>query len=245
MHEKDHTMGVPATPLSIGDESTGQLGADIRLLGNLLGEIIREQHGDAAFDLVERVRTQARSRREYATDATPTLALAATIDALTLDEHRVLIKAFSNYFQNMVKFSYALYGNEGTEPNYKYTVKMVRSAITQFEIGINGDKTKVPVGGQKAGVWPGPGAPSFRIGLIAGGTDIGGPEFKGLWSVFRFFADADSQSGFNFVFIPRQGQSNRPIAEQRYEITVDTGGSPVVFSQEFLRTLKCVSAVSR
>ena len=25
--------------------------------------------------------------------------LAATIDALTLDEHRVLIKAFSNYFQ--------------------------------------------------------------------------------------------------------------------------------------------------
>src|SRR6185503_2483220 len=99
MHEKGHTMGVPATPLSIGDESTGQLGADIRLLGNLLGEIIREQHGDAAFDLVERVRTQARSRREYATDATPTLALAATIDALTLDEHRVLIKAFSNYFQ--------------------------------------------------------------------------------------------------------------------------------------------------
>ena len=81
------------------DESLSQLGADIRLLGNLLGEIIREQHGDAAFDLVERVRAQARSRREHATDATQTLALAATIDALTLDEHSVLIKAFSNYFQ--------------------------------------------------------------------------------------------------------------------------------------------------
>ena len=80
------------------DESLSQLGTDIRLLGNLLGEIIREQHGDAAFDLVERVRAQARSRRE-ATDAAPTLALAATIDALTLDEHSVLIKAFSNYFQ--------------------------------------------------------------------------------------------------------------------------------------------------
>ena len=48
---------------------------------------------------MERVRTQARSRREYATDVTPTLVLAGTIDALTLDEHRVLIKAFSNYFQ--------------------------------------------------------------------------------------------------------------------------------------------------
>ena len=46
------------------DESLSQLGTDIRLLGNLLGEVIREQHGDAAFDLVERVRAQARSRRE-------------------------------------------------------------------------------------------------------------------------------------------------------------------------------------
>ena len=81
------------------DESLSQLGADIRLLGNLLGEVIREQHGDGAFDLVERVRAQARSRREHATDAAPTLALTATIGALTLDEHSVLIKAFSNYFQ--------------------------------------------------------------------------------------------------------------------------------------------------
>src|SRR5215831_5746906 len=81
------------------NESLSQLGADIRLLGNLLGEIIREQHGDAAFDLVEIVRAQARSRREHATDATQALALSATIDALTLDEHRILIKAFSNYFQ--------------------------------------------------------------------------------------------------------------------------------------------------
>jgi phosphoenolpyruvate carboxylase len=81
------------------DESLSQLGADIRLLGNLLGEVIREQHGDGAFDLVERVRAQARSRREHAIDAEPTLALTATIDALSLDEHNVLIKAFSNYFQ--------------------------------------------------------------------------------------------------------------------------------------------------
>ena len=81
------------------DESPNQLGADIRLLGNLLGEVIREQHGAGAFDLVERVRTQARNRREYPADPTQTLALAASIDALTLDEHNVLIKAFSNYFQ--------------------------------------------------------------------------------------------------------------------------------------------------
>jgi phosphoenolpyruvate carboxylase len=92
-------MGVHAALSSARDESTGRLGADIRLLGNLLGEIIREQHGDVAFDLVERIRAQARSRREHVTDDAQTAALAATIDALTVDEHRVLIKAFSNYFQ--------------------------------------------------------------------------------------------------------------------------------------------------
>jgi phosphoenolpyruvate carboxylase len=92
-------MGVQTTPSSTGDASTGQLGADIRLLGNLLGEIIREQHGDAALELVERVRLQARGRREHGADDAQTLALAATIAALTVDEHRVLIKAFSNYFQ--------------------------------------------------------------------------------------------------------------------------------------------------
>src|SRR5262249_45061113 len=92
-------MGVQTTLSSTGNESTGQLGADIRLLGNLLGEIIREQHGNAALDLVEHVRAQARSRRQHVTDDTQTWALAATIDALTVDEHRVLIKAFSNYFQ--------------------------------------------------------------------------------------------------------------------------------------------------
>src|SRR5499426_1205897 len=65
---KGSPMGVQTTLSSTGNESTGQLGADIRLLGNLLGEIIREQHGNVAFDLVEQVRAQARSRRQHVTD---------------------------------------------------------------------------------------------------------------------------------------------------------------------------------
>jgi phosphoenolpyruvate carboxylase len=92
-------MAAYQTTPSTGDESTSRLGADIRLLGNLLGEIIREQHGEAALELVERVRGQARGRREQVTDPAPTLALAGTIEALTLEQRSILIKAFSNYFQ--------------------------------------------------------------------------------------------------------------------------------------------------
>ena len=79
---------------------TSALSADIRLLGGLLGTVIREQHGEPAFQLVEQVRGEATARRNDESHASATLAaLAARIEALDLDSLRVLIKAFGNYFQ--------------------------------------------------------------------------------------------------------------------------------------------------
>ncbi len=70
---------------------------DVKLLGGLLGRVIREQHGDAAFDLVEQVRADAKARRRGDPDAAA--QLQATIDGLDLNALRILTKAFSNYFQ--------------------------------------------------------------------------------------------------------------------------------------------------
>ena len=78
--------------------NSGSLSTDIHLLGGLLGQIIREQHGDEAFDLVEQVRARAKTRRE-SDDPAQTQTLAAMIEALDLEDKNVLIKAFSNYFQ--------------------------------------------------------------------------------------------------------------------------------------------------
>jgi phosphoenolpyruvate carboxylase len=78
-------------------ELTSALSADIRLLGNLLGQIIRQQHGDEAFELVEKVRRQAKARRKG--DETATDSLAEIIQSLNLQHKQILIKAFSNYFQ--------------------------------------------------------------------------------------------------------------------------------------------------
>ena len=71
------------------------LSTDIRMLGNLLGNVIREQHGDADFNLVESVRAAAKTRRrdESAAD------LENVLQNLSLDSLRILTKAFSNYFQ--------------------------------------------------------------------------------------------------------------------------------------------------
>ncbi|MBZ0285457.1 MAG: phosphoenolpyruvate carboxylase [Anaerolineae bacterium] len=86
------TIEKPATR-----ELTNPLSNDIRLLGNLLGAVIREQHGDDAFNLVEDVRAAAKARRNDEPGAAERLTkLIADVD---LDAKRVLIKAFSNYFQ--------------------------------------------------------------------------------------------------------------------------------------------------
>jgi phosphoenolpyruvate carboxylase len=77
-----------------GDQSP--LSVDIHLLGDLLGGIIREQHGDEALALVESIRALAKARR---TDPAADAQLRAAIHATDLHARRVLIKAFGNYFQ--------------------------------------------------------------------------------------------------------------------------------------------------
>ncbi len=76
---------------------TSAMSADVKLLGGLLGVVIREQHGDAGFELVERVRAAARARRRG--DANAEAELQQVIDELDAPSLDVLIKAFSNYFQ--------------------------------------------------------------------------------------------------------------------------------------------------
>jgi phosphoenolpyruvate carboxylase len=52
------SAGSPAfvTPTSQGRELTEPLREDIRYLGGILGDIIREHEGDDVFELVERAR---------------------------------------------------------------------------------------------------------------------------------------------------------------------------------------------
>ncbi|MCS6872340.1 MAG: phosphoenolpyruvate carboxylase [Anaerolineae bacterium] len=83
----------------VTSELQAALSADIRLLGGLLGEIIREQHGEEAFALVERVRAESRARRAEPDNPQHTANLQATIAALDLPAKQILIRAFSNYFQ--------------------------------------------------------------------------------------------------------------------------------------------------
>jgi phosphoenolpyruvate carboxylase len=76
---------------------TPPLSRDIKLLGGLLGQIIEEQHGAEALALVETIRLLARDRR--AGDPAAAAQLIETIQQTTFEQKRILIKAFSNFFQ--------------------------------------------------------------------------------------------------------------------------------------------------
>lgn len=162
---------------------------------------------------------------------------------------------FVNFFKQMVRFSRALYGENGTDPSFKFTLRAQKSDLVQaFDVTLNSDRAELTGGAQKAYVWPGTTPYAFRLTVkVAGGSQIEVQSWSGPWAVFRFFADADrsGQSGglYTFLWVARSGRSGsqmmiggKPLT---YEFGVDAGGAPAVFSKDFLSTLKCVSTVAR
>ncbi|CAN5588832.1 phosphoenolpyruvate carboxylase [soil metagenome] len=79
-------------PLSDADGRDAAVSDDIRLLGRLLGEVLREQAGHDAFELVERVRRTAVSERRSGTN--PVEALRDHLRATPVDTQIDVIRAF-------------------------------------------------------------------------------------------------------------------------------------------------------
>jgi len=72
------------------------LSATIHLLGDLLGEVLREQETPALFDLEERIRALAKARRTG--DAAAAADLRAEVATLAPDAARAVAAAFAVYF---------------------------------------------------------------------------------------------------------------------------------------------------
>jgi len=95
---------VRAEPRGIGTaRARDPLAREVKLLGALLGQVIVEQEGLAALELVERVRKSTIAIRRRGPDSAAGRAerqrLAAQLEAVDLPTAEVLIRAFSLYFQ--------------------------------------------------------------------------------------------------------------------------------------------------
>ncbi|MFP5378879.1 MAG: phosphoenolpyruvate carboxylase, partial [Vicinamibacteria bacterium] len=87
------------------DLKVAPLRRDVRLLGTLLGRVIREQAGDAIFEAVERIRLLAIRHRESdaggvapAADAGLMAEAERLVDGLSLADAHRLTRAFAIYF---------------------------------------------------------------------------------------------------------------------------------------------------
>lgn len=163
--------------------------------------------------------------------------------------------SFASAFGNLVKFSKALYGENGTEPVYRYRLLPSSEVYDRFKITVNGDGSTVASGGvSKVYEWPGRGAPSFSLEIVQRGNQSGEvvQGFSTLWSVFRFLSNAERTDGVNFTFLKRSGLDNQPVMLDdngvrrmaSYNIRFNAEGAPPVFSKDFLTSLHCLAQVT-
>src|SRR2546421_1635647 len=74
------------------------LRAEIRLLGQLLGETLREHEGASFYELEESIRLRTKAlRQDY--EASGEAALVAELDRIPLEDAARLVRAFATYFQ--------------------------------------------------------------------------------------------------------------------------------------------------
>ena len=83
-------------------EADVRLREDIRLLGRILGDTVRDQEGDAVFDLVERIRTT--SIRFHRDDRPARRELEEILDGMSTAETVRIVRAFS-YFSHLANIA--------------------------------------------------------------------------------------------------------------------------------------------
>ena len=157
---------------------------------------------------------------------------------------------FLRFVGQLMKFSRALYGEAGQEPNLRYSLRpQMSDQVSDFGVTVNGEAAQLKGGNAKPFTWPGPGTPAFKLALkTADGGNLEVQSWSGTWAVFRFFADANRSPGAGnggvFSWTLTSGRSQQPVIIKgrplTYEFAVDMG----VFSKEFLSTLRC-GAVTR
>jgi phosphoenolpyruvate carboxylase len=100
---KTPRKGASSKPAASEADKDRPLVEDIRLLGRLLGEVIREQEGMAAFELIERVRQLSVAYRIHK-DASAGRVLDRLLKNLSADQTVSVIRAFS-YFSHLANIA--------------------------------------------------------------------------------------------------------------------------------------------
>jgi phosphoenolpyruvate carboxylase len=97
-----HVARTPSLPPDEPDKDR-PLREDIRLLGRLLGDTVREQEGEEVFELVEQIR-KASVRFHRDNEVAARRELEATLDSLSADQTLTIVRAYS-YFSHLANIA--------------------------------------------------------------------------------------------------------------------------------------------
>jgi phosphoenolpyruvate carboxylase len=102
MPSEPELRSIPADE-ALALEEDARLRNDIRLLGRILGDTVRDQEGDEVFDLVERIRqTSIRFHRDD--DRPARRELETILDSMSTSETVLIVRAFS-YFSHLANIA--------------------------------------------------------------------------------------------------------------------------------------------
>lgn len=93
-------VSASAPPASSAAPSrSDELRRDVRLLGELLGRVIIEQQGDELFACEEQIRAASQALRDQHASASDRRDLRDLLDALSIEDQGLILRAFSRYFE--------------------------------------------------------------------------------------------------------------------------------------------------
>jgi type VI secretion system protein ImpL len=161
-----------------------------------------------------------------------------------------ITSSFLNFLNHASDFTEAAYQG-GAGPKFNYSVKPELSPDMQsIKLSIDGNTVTYTSAnsGAKPFVWPGA-APGTRLNVtFQGGKDFDYPNYPGLWSVFRFVAEANKRIGDIVEETLTSGANSRPITNpttgQPITVRLEFIANPPIFTPGYF-TFGCVSDVAR
>ena len=133
------------------DENGGELARDVRLLGNALGDVLREQGGEALLQNVERIRALTKEARAQRGQDAAEAELDALFGGMPFGQALPVLKAFTTYFQliNLAEQKEIVRVNQrrAFKAGDKPRPESVRDAVQRLcESGVTADQMRALIG---------------------------------------------------------------------------------------------------
>ncbi len=160
-----------------------------------------------------------------------------------------LNRAFVAFFNRAAAFSEMAYPSGAADPHFTYDVKPVSSEdIQSVKLTIDGQSADFTPGSPaKAFTWQVSGSHGVQLsGKFKGGTDFQYPTYDGLWAVFEWVSDADTQQGSTLEWRLKAGSRDRPVLSPTNQpVVVKFSIDNAIFQKGYFAGMSCVSEIAK